>query len=174
MTRGQGASGYRPGHGNTGLRHAARNPGFPEGAVLDDEDRALLSVYSWSIGSGGYLQRHVATGRGKYTKFRLHRELMGFPDGEVDHINGNKLDNRRANLRVVTRQGNGQNVGMFRTNTSGHLGVSWNKKTAKFQAYGKIDRKMIHLGLFSEREEAARVAAEYRQQNYAGYTGRAA
>lgn len=161
---------YYPGHANKGKRHEPRSPGFPEGVLLDDEDRERFIEFSWSLSGNGYLQRHHVTETGRYTKKRLHQEIMGAPYGmTVDHINGNKLDNRRVNLRIVDQQANTQNR---RPNSSGHRGVSWNKRSGKWYAHAKIDRKMISLGFYDNLEEAIRVADEFRRKHYRGYIDR--
>ena len=172
MTKGQSKSGFITGHQNRGKRHASRSPGFPAGVLLDDEDRARFEHHSWSISGNGYVQRHLVTDDGKYSKVRLHREIMGFPDGLVDHRNGNRLDCRRANLRVVCDQGNAQNQCVSRRNTSGYKGVSWNRASRKWYAYAKINRRMISLGFFDDVHEAARVAREYREQHYPSFVNR--
>jgi hypothetical protein len=173
MTKGAGKSGFAIGHSNRGKRGPrALAPGFPGGVLLDDPDRKAMGKYRWSISGNGYLQRHHVIAPGKYTKKRLHQEIMGYPDGIIDHINGNKLDNRRCNLRITDDRGNAQNQCLSSRNTSGHRGVSWNRKMGKWYAHAKIDRKMIWLGLFDDLEEAARVALEFRKANYTSFIDR--
>jgi hypothetical protein len=172
MTKGQHKKGVAPfitGHGNKGAKRAPRSPGFPDSVLIDDDDRALFGHHSWSLSGNGYIQRHHTTEQGKHTKLRLHREIMGLPDGIVDHINGNKLDNRRCNLRVTDLQGNAQNQSLSAKNTSGHRGVSWRKNEQKWYAYAKIDGAMLSLGFYDELEEAARVAREYREKHYKSF-----
>lgn len=96
----------------------------------------------------------------------MHRQILGLPLRDVrqsDHINGDRLDNRRANLRVVTNAQNSQNKTRLNSNnTSGHKGVYWNKARGKWQAYGKIDGRARYLGLYDDIETAAQVARAYR------------
>ena len=172
MTRGQGNSPYLAGHSNKGRKHQPRSPGFPVGVLFDPEDCAKFGMHSWSLDSAGYVQRHHVIAPGQYTKIRLHREIMGFPDGEIDHINGNRLDNRRCNLRVTDSRGNSENVGMSSRNTSGFRGVSWQTSSQRWYAYGKTGGKMVSLGLYDDVNEAARVAHAWRQDNLPNYTGR--
>jgi hypothetical protein len=73
-----------------------------------------------------------------------------FPDGEIDHINHNKLDNRIVNLRVVDIKENNKNKSIMKNNTSGHCGVVWHKKSSKWQSQIVINGKNIYLGLFKE------------------------
>ncbi|MEG7750695.1 HNH endonuclease, partial [Listeria monocytogenes] len=63
----------------------------------------------------------------------LHRQIMGEPSGfEVDHIDGNGLDNRRANLRVASKTQNVRNQRIRQDNTSSFKGVSWSKRRQKW------------------------------------------
>lgn len=79
-----------------------------------------------------------------------------FPPNDIDHINRNKSDNRMDNLRLATRNMNNGNSGIWRTNTSGYRGVSFDKNSNKFECYiWKKDRKH-HLGYFVDPAEAAK------------------
>jgi len=84
------------------------------------------------------------------------------PATDLDHINNVKNDNRIANLRLVTRKQNMQNVLFHKHNTSGFKGVSWHVPRGKWRAYIFCDYRQIHLGLFDTKEAAAaaRVDAE--------------
>ena len=77
------------------------------------------------------------------------------PGREVDHVDGNTLDNRRHNLRSVTRSQNSINKRAPKSNTSGFKGVS-QVRTGKWAAYIKKDYQKHHLGTFDTKEEAAR------------------
>lgn len=96
----------------------------------------------------------------------------GWPDGEIDHINGNRSDNRIANLRVVSTKENARNRRLDHRNTTGVSGVYWHKEVGKWcAAIGKREK----LGYFSDFDEAvkARKAAEDRYGYHANH-GRAA
>ena len=75
----------------------------------------------------------------------------------VDHINRNKLDNRRCNLRVASNSQNCRNREKGKNNTSGYKGVSYKKKNKKFAARITVDGRMHNLGLFKTAEEASLV-----------------
>ena len=80
-----------------------------------------------------------------------------------DHIDyNNTLDNRKSNLRPATTTEQAQNKGMYANNTSGIKGVGWDKLHQKWKAYIGINRKTIHLGLFTDKDDAikARLMAE--------------
>ena len=93
-------------------------------------------------------------------KRRVHREVWEqangpIPDGyEIDHINGQRADNRLENLRLVTRQENMRNAKIYNTNTSGVVGVTWKRDKQKWRAYVVVDYKQIHLGYFADWFEA--------------------
>lgn len=85
-----------------------------------------------------------------------------FPEHEIDHINGDKLDNRTINLRSVTRKENGRNVRIPTHNTSGIMGVRWNKLEQKWKAYIKVNGINKGVGTFFDKFDAicARKSAE--------------
>jgi hypothetical protein len=84
------------------------------------------------------------------------------PDGDIDHINGDRADNRIANLRVVTRRDNCRNVRRRKSNRSGANGVTWYPRYQKWKVRIIAKGKDTHLGYFSDLQEAidTRKAAE--------------
>lgn len=130
---------------------------------VDDEDAIwLTNGYPWRampVNSQFYVtatfKKYPAPSRQNYT-ILLHRVLMDAPGGmDVDHVNRNPLDNRRANLRICTHQQNLANTGPGRNNTSGYKGVSWDKQHRKWTATITVDYRQRHLGLFMEKRDAA-------------------
>ena len=87
------------------------------------------------------------------------------PDGEIDHINGNRADNRIDNLRVVTSAENKKNLAMNSRNTSGISGVGWHKATGKWRAYLRVAGKHKQLGLFLSKQDAAQAVALAKAEN---------
>ncbi len=82
---------------------------------------------------------------------------MGFPDGkQVDHINGNPLDNRRENLRICENAENNRNKGLTKASTSGYKGVSLYKRSGTWRAYIVTNYKQKHLGTFDNPIDAAK------------------
>ena len=124
------------------------------GAFLFDlADLPLIERHTWHLGKRGYPATHI---RGKTVV--LHRLLFTEADGmEIDHINGDKLDNRRANLRPCTHQQNGFNQKRRHTNTSGYIGVSYLQRLGCFEAYIHFSGTKHHLGLYADPIAAARV-----------------
>lgn len=100
--------------------------------------------------------------------YLAHRVVFALAHGrwptEVDHINGDRTDNRLANLREVTRAENNRNMKRPIGNFSGTTGVAWYPTKAKWRAYINADGLSSHLGYFASREDAvaARKAAERR------------
>lgn len=86
----------------------------------------------------------------------LHRVILNARGGmDVDHINGNPLDNRRENLRICTHSQNLINRGANRTNKTGYKGVSYHKRDRMYQAQIIVMYKRIHGGFFKTAKEAA-------------------
>jgi hypothetical protein len=86
---------------------------------------------------------------------QIHRLLMNASKGvQVDHINGNPLDNRRNNLRLCTNYQNAWNVGKTKRNKSGFKGVSWQSRDKRWRAQICVNKKYISLGFYGTPEEA--------------------
>lgn len=125
---------------------------------IDKTDRHLLDMYSFCDNGNGYI---VAWADGKYQY--LHRMILGDKKGlEIDHINGDKLDNRRENLRHVTHQQNIFNMRTPKTNKTGVKGVTFDARINKWIARIAPNRQSKHLGSFPTIQEAitARKSAE--------------
>jgi len=95
-----------------------------------------------------------------YVDYKHHRLAWLYvtgkwPNGCLDHINGDRKDNRFLNLREATKAQNSYNSGTPKTNTSGYKGVSWSNQANKWFAKIVIQGKQIHLGFFSEPEDAS-------------------
>lgn len=126
-------------------------------AIVDDEDFDFLNQWKWQAVKGTVKQRNVfyvnrTTWAPKKTVI-MHRIIMNAPNGMmVDHINGNGLDNRRSNLRIVTRRQNMQN--RHHNKTSRYPGVQWKKHCKLWVAKIQICKKSFHLGYFKSEELA--------------------
>lgn len=126
-------------------------------AVVDDVDYPLVSQHKWyAIPKGNGLVYAVRDSMDK--KIYLHRAIMQPENSHqiVDHINHNCLDNRRENLRIVTSTQNQQNSRGHRNKTSKYRGVYWNSQRSKWESKIRVPSgKRIHLGAFSDENEAA-------------------
>lgn len=121
-------------------------------AFVDDEDFEYLNQWKWSFTYSGALRFDKMHG-GIY----MHRLIMNTPDGmETDHINHNRLDNRRENLRICTTAENQHNSLIPFDNTSGYKGVCWEKKRKKWSARISMGTYRKNLGRFSNKEDAGR------------------
>ena len=78
-----------------------------------------------------------------------------WPDRNIDHINGNRLDNRIANIRQCNQTENLFNAAIRKNNTSGYRGVYWNKRKQKFEVKCNVNKQTTHLGYFGTIEAAA-------------------
>jgi HNH endonuclease/AP2 domain len=130
-------------------------------ALVDAIDYPELSKYKWNGTRCGYAAR-TAIINGKPKVILMHRQILNVPDGLVtDHINGDKLDNRRSNLRIATRAQNNYNVDSRKPSISGFKGVSWDRAKNKWQARITKDGKGMHLGYFDDPVFAAKVYDYY-------------
>jgi hypothetical protein len=138
-------------------------------ALIDAADLEWANQWRWSYINGYATRMDRATRR----LARLHRALLGLVPGdgwETDHINRDKLDNRRCNLRVVTHQTNLQNVDAKSASESGLRGVRWATNARKWQAYAHVDGRFHHLGVYEDKDDAAAVARMFRLAHMAGAT----
>jgi hypothetical protein len=125
--------------------------------IVDDEDFDWLNQWKWYYNDRGYAVRHMPSNH-KMLLY-MHRVIMNTPpDMDTDHINGNGLDNRRANLRVCTTSQNLINHPKQIDNTSGYKGVY--KNHHHWQSIIMKDGKSIYLGTFKTKEISARAYDE--------------
>lgn len=141
-------------------------------ALVDDEDYEELNKVRWcTVGdvSRGtkYAWRNDRSG-GKHTAIRMHRVIMKPPAGMVvDHINGNGLDNRRANLRICTPLENFRNrPKLSKNNTSGASCVYWQKDCRKWKASVGMHKKHHYLGLFETKAKAKEAVLNFKRTHY--------
>lgn len=127
-----------------------------DNAHVDILGMTAKGVDSWCVNSRGYAQAWVD--RKTQVLHRLVAAASGIDTShEIDHINGNKLDNRVCNLRAATKQQNRHNrkKETKRLTSSQYKGVSWNKPARKWSAYVIVNSKQKHLGCFDSEQDAA-------------------
>lgn len=109
---------------------------------------------SWYRDKDGYLvSSYYFDGVRRFVRF--HRIVMhAKPRQCVDHINKNRADNRKQNLRICERSENDRNRSLYVTNTSGVAGVCFDKKRKKWVASITYNRKKVYIGRFTEKEDA--------------------
>lgn len=123
---------------------------------VDDEDYEWLADYAkWSFDRYAYCTRKIGESK-KKRSIRMHRLIMKPPKGMVvDHINGDKLDNRKSNLRITTYSLNIMNRHKFYKTSNPFRGVYWDKSRNKWMALGCVNYRKFNLGRFNTPEEAA-------------------
>ena len=143
-------------------------------AMVDAEDYGRLSAYRWKLTNHGYAARNARRDVGEgvvWVTVFMHREVLGLTHGDErrsDHINGDRLDNRRCNLRAVTNAENCQNRGprANRGSTSRFRGVSWKSDRGKWAAQVQVDGRNRVVGYFDDEIEAAEAARLARAEAY--------
>lgn len=136
-------------------------------ALVDDEDFVWLSKHKWHCIDGVgkhtiYVGTNINIGRKQYKYARMHRLILGLKTGDktqVDHIDGDGLNNQRNNLRLCNNQQNTRNS-RIRSGTSKYKGVSWNTRAQKWQAGLGLTlnnkRRHVALGCYNNEKEAAK------------------
>ena len=131
---------------------------FRDGRKSAEHEASIWNA-KWAGSTAGTLQKgycRISVHARRHSAHRLAWLLVHgeWPDGDVDHIDGNRLNNRIANLRLATRSQNLANARKSNRNTSGLKGVSWNKKSQRWMAQICADNHRLYLGLFDTPEEA--------------------
>lgn len=146
-------------------------------AIIDASDIPIVAGKNWhtqlSVNGRAYAVRTVKSGGTKRTIW-LHREIIAAtPIQMVDHIDGNGLNNRRANLRAATNSENLCNRPRQTNNTSGRKGVTWSRAAQKWIAQIQSKGQQQYLGLFEDIDaaSAAYQAAATRLQGQFAYGG---
>lgn len=122
-------------------------------AIVDDIDFGKVSEHKWYY-SDGYARRTLNKEK---THIKMHRFIIGAKNGQyVDHINGNKLDNRRSNLRICTVSQNNMNRNIQKNNKHGHTGLHLvnSKQQVYWQPRITVNKKSISLGSFKNKADA--------------------
>jgi len=142
----------------------------PETGIFTRKIRSAQSVRIGDVAGwvtdDGYIQISL-----KNKKYLAHRLAWLYMTGEmpkefIDHINGKKSDNRFCNLREATNAQNMRNTGLRSSNTSGFIGVSWDKAKKKWSSYGKYNYKKINLGYFDSAELASQAYQEFAKKHH--------
>jgi len=145
-------------------------------ALVDDVDYRWLSQLRWCCSSGGYATNYYTDEHGGRHRRGMHRMIMtrmlGGPiprNLTADHINRDRLDNRRRNLRLATRTQNQANKGLQINNSSGYKGVNWH--AGKWETRITYQGKKLYLGRHISPVAAALVydcAARLLYEEFAG------
>jgi hypothetical protein len=125
--------------------------------VIDPEDLIRIPGL-WCITKGNgkeYATQNAVDVNGKHISIKMHRVILGCV-GDVDHKNGDTLDNRKCNLREATDSQNLMNQQPQIGRSSKYKGVCFVKRTEKWESYIKVGGKKMHLGHFSQEDAAAK------------------
>ena len=165
---------YPPGVRSSVLSSGSRTPWrfipLTQGkyAIVDFEDYKRLKRYKWCAvrDKGTFYAIRTDRTNGKKRTIRMHREIMKVMQGfQIDHLNGNGLDNRKLNLRICTNAQNQWN----RHPLPSIGGIWWDKKRKRFRIRMMSNGKRKYLGQYKEKSEAIRTyqkAVKERQRNY--------
>lgn len=138
--------------------------------IVDDEDAWMVCTYRWNLSWDGYVQRNFKF-NGKNKMGLLSRVILGLMEGDknqADHITGDKLDNRKENLRIVTNAQNNQNrrhIHKARKTGKYIRGTFLDSRRKKWRAKVKLNGKAHNLGSYDTQEEAGAVARTFRLSN---------
>lgn len=125
-------------------------------ALVDDDDFEMLSHWSWNLSSDGYAQ-NSRRNPGRTSTVRMHRMVtLPDPDVDIDHINRDKLDNRKCNLRFADDTLNRANTPKRPGSSSRFKGVTFHHRCRKWQAQIQYRGINLYLGLFRSEEQAAK------------------
>lgn len=129
--------------------------------TLIEEQDSDLAKMTWHLNNGGYAaraipRRHRRQETGGKKMELLHRVIMQAPHGvDVDHINRNRLDNRRSNLRFATPGEQARNASLSARNTTGYKGVNFMQGAQRWSALVKFEGAAYYMGVFRSPEAAA-------------------
>lgn len=124
---------------------------------VDAEDYDYLNQWKWYLLKSKCNYYAIRTSRPDNKLIQLHRVVIKAKKGEiVDHINRDKLDNRKCNLRICTISQNNQNSKLNKINKSGFHGVSWHKRVKKYVSQIACNNKKIHIGYYTCKKDAAK------------------
>lgn len=137
-------------------------------AIVDAEDYDYLMQWKWHYSMGYAMHKLYRDGKSK--TIMMHRVIAGTPDElQTDHINCNRLDNRKANLRNCTATQNQYNRANGVGKGSKYKGVSWHKHRGKWRASIVIQGQHKHLGLFDSEIDAAFAYNKSAEANFGEY-----
>ncbi len=144
-------------------------------AIVDPEDYERIARHKWFAmrsRRGLYAIRMAKAKNGRRKKIRMHRQILNVPPGKfVDHINHNGLDNRKANLRIVTNMQNSWNKRKQKGEySSRYKGVSWAKRIGKWHTEIYCRGKKIFIGYFDDQVTAARAYDAKAAELYGEYS----
>jgi len=135
--------------------------------AVDDEDYEYLKQFNWQVDKYNCVKTHK---NALLKDYLIHRIIMKAPkDLEVDHIDGDRLNNQKNNLRLVQSSQNKMNRGPRKDCKSGYKGVSFHKQNENWCARIKTNGKYLHLGCFNNKIDAAKAYNEAAVKYFGNY-----
>jgi len=135
-------------------------------ALVDDKDFEMLSRHNWHFHTTGYARTSTPK------KCYMHRMILRADSSkQCDHINGNRLDNRRSNLRLCAERENHFNLRIRVDNQSGYRGVSFDKRRKKWLVQITVSGVHKHIGRFKDKMEAVRNYNLFAKDLYGDFSG---
>jgi hypothetical protein len=148
--------------GEYGIGYTSKDEEF----YFDIDDYTKIKDVCWCVSVNGYLVGYIDD-----VMVSMHRIIKNpSDDSDVDHINHNKLDNRKINLRECTRSQNLMNKDIGLNNTSGYKGVYWSKNYKKWEARIFVNNSQMLLGYYDSFDEAVQVRKEAEEQYFGEYS----
>lgn len=140
-------------------------------AIVDHEDYGYLNKFKWKCSTEGYAVTNFQINTNKRKTVGMQRLVLNpFTELVVDHINNDKLDNRKENLRVCLPHGNTMNRSKSGNGKSSqYKGVGFYKRTGEWQARIGFKGKLIHLGMFKTPEEASKIYVKAAKRYFGKY-----
>jgi len=137
--------------------------------LYDDCDQHYAKAYPWYVNAKGYAA-HSYREHGVKKCMMFHRLVMGFPPQPIDHINGNKLDNRRVNLRLASTSINSHNQAVTKRSKSGIKNICYypNIRGGVYRPYVGLYGKTHYLGSFASKDEAIEAVRRFRAKHLPG------
>ena len=149
--------------------HQANSQHRKKFALVDAEDLQRVAQAKWSIHSAGYAYR-IKTRKGQKEMIYLHREVLNLKAGEgvVDHINGDPMDCRKENLRVLPSNAHNLQNRRRAFGSSSYRGVTFNKQKQRWIAQIGYNNQRFYGGTYQDEQKAA-LAAEALRRRYMDY-----
>lgn len=140
--------------------------------IIDEECYEKIAGYSLHVNSKGYAEVRFTENK-KLKSILIHRVVVSAGKNEiVDHVNGNTLDNRKENLRIVTRNQNMQNCKTYKSSSTGFKGVSWHSSAKKYIARIQVNKSRMIIGYYDDINDAILARKEASKKYHGEYSGR--
>lgn len=141
---------------------------------FDKDDYEKVSKYTWWINCSGYpVTKTSGKGGVSRKEIFLHNLIMGIQKPQIDivcdHIDRNRVNNRKYNLRMANRSENCININVRKDNVSGVIGVSWKKEICKWQVNIQKEKKSYYLGVYKDLDDAIKVRLKKEKEFFGEY-----